>query len=193
MVFIIKADKFHWAASPNSIWCFWHNRKSIDSLLNEIKNNVAMCIIQLIPMKKKTIYGFCICLWKNQIKNEIKEKRRGGGVPRIGLRSNCLNSWKICKYQLMADWEGYPLHECVFHNDIRRLSQLLRVNDVSLKDMHGIILFLFQLFLFYCQLYSFYAHRCENHNVNITHLFTLYDPNYLYNSFNAGMNSGHFW
>lgn len=79
MVFIIKADKFHWAASPNSIWCFWHNRKSIDSLLNEIKNNVAMCIIQLIPMKKKKIYGICICLWKNQIKNEIKEKRRGGG------------------------------------------------------------------------------------------------------------------
>lgn len=79
----------------------------------------------------------------------------------------------------MADWEGYPLHECVFHNDIRRLSQLLRVNDVSLKDMHGIILFLFQLFQFYCQLYSFYAHRCENHNVNITHLLTLFDPIYL--------------
>ncbi|XP_061181654.1 ankyrin repeat domain-containing protein 13C-like [Saccostrea echinata] len=37
----------------------------------------------------------------------------------------------------MADWEGYPLHECVFHNDIRKLSQLLRVNDVALKDMHG--------------------------------------------------------
>lgn len=92
----------------------------------------------------------------------------------------------------MADWEGYPLHECVFHNDIRRLSQLLRVNDVSLKDMHGIILFLFPLFQFYCQLYSFYAHRCENHNVNITHLLTLYDPNYLYNAFDAGMNSGHF-
>lgn len=108
--------------------------------------------------EKKKIYGICICLWKNQIKNEIKEKRRGGGVPRIGLRSNCLNSWKICKYQLMADWEGYPLHECVFHNDIRRLSQLLRVNDVSLKDMHGIILFLFPLFQFYCQLYSFFLH-----------------------------------
>lgn len=192
MVFIIKADKFHWAASPNSKSVFFGitENQSIHYWMK--KNNVAMCIIQLIPMKKKKIYGICICLWKNQIKNEIKEKRRGG-VPRIGLRSNCLNSWKICKYQLMADWEGYPLHECVFHNDIRRLSQLLRVNDVSLKDMHGIILFLFPLFQFYCQLYSFYAHRCENHNVNITHLFTLYDPNYLYNSFNAGMNSGHFW
>ena len=42
----------------------------------------------------------------------------------------------------MADWEGYPLHECVFHNDIRKLSQLLRVNDVALKDMHGIFMFL---------------------------------------------------
>ena len=44
--------------------------------------------------------------------------------------------------ELMADWEGYPLHECVFHNDIRKLSQLLRVNDVALKDMHGIFIFL---------------------------------------------------
>ena len=44
--------------------------------------------------------------------------------------------------ELMADWEGYPLHECVFHNDIRKLSQLLRVNDVALKDMHGIFMFL---------------------------------------------------
>lgn len=46
------------------------------------KNNVAMCIIQLIPMKKK-IYGkkslFVFVSKKNKIKNEIKEKRRGGG------------------------------------------------------------------------------------------------------------------
>lgn len=40
----------------------------------------------------------------------------------------------------MADFEfdGYPLHECVFNDDIRRLSQLLRVHDVAQKDNHGI-------------------------------------------------------
>lgn len=79
MVFIIKADKFHWAASPNSKSVFFGitENQSIHYWMK--KNNVAMCIIQLIPMKKKKIYGICICLWKNQIKNEIKEKRRGGG------------------------------------------------------------------------------------------------------------------
>ncbi|CAC5384452.1 ANKRD13 [Mytilus coruscus] len=39
----------------------------------------------------------------------------------------------------MADLEfdGYPLHESVFNDDIRRLSQLLRVHDVAQKDVHG--------------------------------------------------------
>ena len=44
----------------------------------------------------------------------------------------------------MADFEfdGYPLHECVFNDDIRRLSQLLRVHDVAQKDNHGISKFI---------------------------------------------------
>ncbi|KAJ8306024.1 hypothetical protein KUTeg_016569 [Tegillarca granosa] len=39
----------------------------------------------------------------------------------------------------MAEWEGYPLHECVFKDDLRQLSQLLRVHDVSQKDVHECI------------------------------------------------------
>ncbi|XP_033097041.1 ankyrin repeat domain-containing protein 13C-like [Anneissia japonica] len=31
----------------------------------------------------------------------------------------------------------YPLHECVFHDNIRRLSALLRQYDASQKDVHG--------------------------------------------------------
>ena len=31
----------------------------------------------------------------------------------------------------------YPLHECVFRNDIRQLSSLLRTSDISQKDKHG--------------------------------------------------------
>ena len=30
-----------------------------------------------------------------------------------------------------------PLHKCVFSDDIRKLSQLLRTTDVALKDKHG--------------------------------------------------------
>ncbi|KAK3090455.1 hypothetical protein FSP39_011985 [Pinctada imbricata] len=40
----------------------------------------------------------------------------------------------------MADseaWEDFPLHESVFKDDLRRLSQLLRVHDVAQKDIHG--------------------------------------------------------
>lgn len=35
------------------------------------------------------------------------------------------------------DEEGYPLHECVFGGDVRRLSALLRLHDVTRKDKHG--------------------------------------------------------
>jgi len=38
---------------------------------------------------------------------------------------------------MAADWDGYPLHECVFKDDKCRLSQLIRVHDVSQKDIHG--------------------------------------------------------
>lgn len=30
-----------------------------------------------------------------------------------------------------------PLHKCVFIDDIRKLSQLLRTNDVAQRDKHG--------------------------------------------------------
>lgn len=42
----------------------------------------------------------------------------------------------------MADTEDdnpidCPLHKCVFENDYRKLSQLIRTNDVAQKDKHG--------------------------------------------------------
>jgi hypothetical protein len=40
----------------------------------------------------------------------------------------------------MAEDPDYcPLHECVFTGDVRRLSGLLRLNDVSKKDKHGMV------------------------------------------------------
>lgn len=32
---------------------------------------------------------------------------------------------------------NYALHQCIFNGDIRRLSKLLRTNDVAAKDKHG--------------------------------------------------------
>ncbi|XP_023954986.1 ankyrin repeat domain-containing protein 13C [Bicyclus anynana] len=36
-----------------------------------------------------------------------------------------------------GDDETYPLHECVFGGDVRKLSSLLRFHDVTRKDKHG--------------------------------------------------------
>lgn len=38
----------------------------------------------------------------------------------------------------MAEDQEYPLHECVFSGDLRKLSALLRSNnDIGKKDKHG--------------------------------------------------------
>lgn len=37
----------------------------------------------------------------------------------------------------MADEEEFPLHKCVFSGDLRKLSALIRVYDVSKRDKHG--------------------------------------------------------
>lgn len=31
----------------------------------------------------------------------------------------------------------FPLHKCIFEDDYRKLSHLLRTNDVASKDKHG--------------------------------------------------------
>ncbi|KAK6180317.1 hypothetical protein SNE40_012497 [Patella caerulea] len=36
-----------------------------------------------------------------------------------------------------VEFGEYPLHQCVFKDDYRRLSQLIRTHDVSQKDIHG--------------------------------------------------------
>lgn len=37
----------------------------------------------------------------------------------------------------MAEEQEYPLHECIFSGDLRKLSALLRSNDIAKKDKHG--------------------------------------------------------
>lgn len=46
----------------------------------------------------------------------------------------CLREKTVMK--IMAA-DSFPLHECVFKNDVRGVSQLLRTYDVAQKDIHG--------------------------------------------------------
>lgn len=38
---------------------------------------------------------------------------------------------------LTSDKLEFPVHECVFKGDVRRLSSLIRTHSISQKDMHG--------------------------------------------------------
>lgn len=38
---------------------------------------------------------------------------------------------------LTSDDLQFPVHECVFKGDVRRLSSLIRTHSISQKDMHG--------------------------------------------------------
>ncbi|KAJ3595394.1 hypothetical protein NHX12_004698 [Muraenolepis orangiensis] len=41
------------------------------------------------------------------------------------------------KNPILLEGLGFPVHECVFRADVRRLSSLIRVHSISLKDVHG--------------------------------------------------------
>lgn len=38
---------------------------------------------------------------------------------------------------LTSDGLDFPVHECVFKGDVRRLSSLIRTHSISQKDLHG--------------------------------------------------------
>lgn len=56
-----------------------------------------------------------------------------------GIRQNSKheNSFKKMAEADDDSSSDYSLHKCVFEDDIRKLSQLLRTNDVSRRDKHG--------------------------------------------------------
>ncbi|MBN3283878.1 A13CA protein, partial [Polyodon spathula] len=48
--------------------------------------------------------------------------------------SKIFTNHKLIKSPKVQD---FPVHECVFQGDVRRLSSLIRTHNISLKDMHG--------------------------------------------------------
>ena len=40
---------------------------------------------------------------------------------------------------MAEEGESYPLHECVFSGDVRKLSALIRTHDVAKRDKHGML------------------------------------------------------
>lgn len=41
------------------------------------------------------------------------------------------------KNPIIRSGQDFPVHECVFKGDVRRLSSLIRTQNISQKDMHG--------------------------------------------------------
>lgn len=41
------------------------------------------------------------------------------------------------KNPIIRNTEDFPVHECVFKGDVRRLSSLIRTQNISQKDVHG--------------------------------------------------------
>lgn len=65
------------------------------------------------------------------IKANRGSKILSGGNHRI-LRSSSQQN------QNHGDTDGaYPVHECVFRGDVRRLSSLIRTQNIAQKDVHG--------------------------------------------------------
>lgn len=72
-----------------------------------------------LPVDSSNYFHYILCVQRNKKKN---------------------NSGLV--FRKMADTEDdnpidCPLHKCVFENDYRKLSQLIRTNDVAQKDKHG--------------------------------------------------------
>lgn len=41
------------------------------------------------------------------------------------------------KNPIIRSADGFPVHECVFKGDVRRLSSLIRTQNIAQKDVHG--------------------------------------------------------
>lgn len=46
---------------------------------------------------------------------------------------------------LTSDGREFPVHECVFKGDVRRLSSLIRTHSITQKDVHGDFSFLLRV------------------------------------------------
>uniref|UniRef100_A0A4W5RBZ2 Ankyrin repeat domain 13C n=1 Tax=Hucho hucho TaxID=62062 RepID=A0A4W5RBZ2_9TELE len=54
-----------------------------------------------------------------------------------GKASKIFSNHKLVKSSSTQTGEDFPVHECVFKGDVRRLSSLIRTQNIAQKDLHG--------------------------------------------------------
>lgn len=84
-----------------------------------------------------------------QQQQQLNANNINGNSPSIGTVVNDNNKNPII---LTSEDLEFPVHECVFKADVRRLSSLIRTHSISQKDVHGklsaiVFCFVFCLFV----------------------------------------------
>ncbi|KAG7524017.1 ankyrin repeat domain-containing protein 13C-like [Solea senegalensis] len=69
-----------------------------------------------------------------QQQQQLNAKNINGNPPSVGTVVNDNNKNPII---LSSEELDFPVHECVFKGDVRRLSSLIRTHSISQKDVHG--------------------------------------------------------
>lgn len=81
------------------------------------------------------------------LQQQLNENNINGNPSPIGTIVNDNNKNPII---LSTEDLDFPVHECVFKGDVRRLSSLIRTHSISQKDVHGELCSVFLSMLFKC-------------------------------------------
>ncbi|KAM9504192.1 ankyrin repeat domain-containing protein 13C-like isoform 2-T2 [Salvelinus alpinus] len=75
------------------------------------------------------------------VKSPSTQQQHQNQQSQINANTNTLSTADVIednnKNPVIRTGEGFPVHECVFKGDVRRLSSLIRTQNIAQKDLHG--------------------------------------------------------
>ena len=75
------------------------------------------------------------------IKSPSTQQQQPNQQSQINANSNTLSTSDVIddnnKNPIIRTGQDFPVHECVFKGDVRRLSSLIRTQNIAQKDIHG--------------------------------------------------------
>ncbi|XP_023826820.1 ankyrin repeat domain-containing protein 13C-A isoform X2 [Salvelinus sp. IW2-2015] len=75
------------------------------------------------------------------VKSPSTQQQHQNQQSQINANTNTLSTADVIednnKNPVIRTGEGFPVHECVFKEDVRRLSSLIRTQNIAQKDLHG--------------------------------------------------------
>lgn len=74
--------------------------------------------------------------------NKAFQQSQLSNVNANNLNANATSVVDDNKNPVILEGLEFPVHECVFRADVRRLSSLIRVHSIAQKDVHGELLLL---------------------------------------------------